>query len=368
MKNLIQIVIFIIAVYVLQSCSYSPPIFQADEILLSDYEKAKRLDSVKIVSVNDNRTHKDSIIGYMVYETEHLVINKPLTTYLKNSFNTLIAKDTSIDKFIPVSVRVDEFKSCIDLGMSESKVYHKYSYLFAFPGNSGKAEKVQIIDSMKQGSPFLFDWSMSSLTSEGVREAASMFIWYMNQIKSKTKDSVFRVDAVNGLTLKTETVQTDTINLITKRKGETKSKYGSSIGFYKRDSVHYGLSCGFTLFFKNINSQFETEIETKLRTSEIIQERIFFNTQFALNYYLVPKSNVFFLGAGAGFNFGLESINRHEDKFKFIYGPSLEEFIGFNINDHILIKTGFYQSYFFNSNAVPRDFGFFISTCVTDVY
>ncbi|MFA6571495.1 MAG: hypothetical protein WCT77_09690 [Bacteroidota bacterium] len=376
MKNKHIILLLLTSVLMLKACGPDPRFFKTTKFELSKKDKLNLLDSIKIIDVVDNRIRKDSVIGYISSGKEPYIIRQPLTKYLKKSFTTLLVKDTSQTTYTPVTISVEEFKSGFDDLLLGTSFFHKYSYLFSFPIQSGKTEKVRIFDSIWSSTPDC-GIPLIDLTKGGIKEASGLFSFYFNLCKSNIKDSIFRFDTLYRIVKPGNSLEDiDTINMNNYRKLLNKSKSGSLFNLY-RGNKGGGITIGGIILEHPDSSRFEGEFDAgfsyfsinNVNGSHSASDGIgAVNVSLHIRYNLFKTSQILFLSGGLGLNAGIQTVGYHLKKIKLFIGPNVEESIGLCLFEQITFKFGCYQLLFLGSDKMPYDLGVVFSLSFTGVY
>ena len=378
MKKTINILVVVIISILLKSCGVDSITIQGTNFILSKEEKARRLDSIRIVKVIDDRPSSGYVIGHypagMNNRNVPVIIDKQLDNYLKNSFNSLIVKDTTQKSYIPVTVYINQFETAVGGDFWGFYDYHKYSYLFEYPNKSNHIEKLQIIDSLTIGGHSLAE-KLQKLTKDGIRSAARNFIDSYNykndnlsipNIESNTKSSISGND--------TKSIQIDSIDFTKSRKFDSKS--GGYFGCYRGNNVDNGFRVMYLKIVRKDSSKFEIGTGIgftffKVKPSKDINSGTFYaiHSPIMFRYNFSDNANGFFIGGCLSIEGGTESIGYGNNQdLQFFFGPTVEESVGIYLFKAVSLTFGTYQLAHFGSKVLPYDLGLVFSIGITGIY
>jgi hypothetical protein len=343
------------------SCSTKPFIFDGTHYKKRAYDKGISVDSIKIVEVIDNRIKKDSIIGFRLNEYQPVILNRPLTNYVRMMLNSIISADSSQVNYIPVKVQIDEFYS---YSWDNANDY-KFNFVFEYPKDS-VVKRYRIIDSnVVEGDEFK---DQKGCINFGFRNMASLF--KVKYISDKSEDSLsityyFRQDSVYNEKFG------DSINFAKTIPIKFDEKLGLTANYYYGLKSDKNFSISYVDFFRVPNSNWEFNFGIGYQHCEVFDQKdngvLSTINFFRVNrYYFLKDLNGPYINYTIG---SLQGYERHwGNKDNFIFGVRLDETIGFNLFDFLAIEVGSYQQLLGFSHVLPFDAGFILSVSLTTGY
>lgn len=149
-----------------------------------------------------------------------------------------------------------------------------------------------------------------------------------------------------------------------------KNANGNSVGinYFKGDIVETGFGIEYLVLRQSDNSKVETGFGLTFNYFDVLNTEKYldgtfagFNPKFVVHYFL-DKKNVFLLGGEVALAFGSETIE--DDETNFFIGPHFNEYIGILLDEKLLLKAGGFQLWYFGSDVLPDDLGFYLGANV----
>jgi hypothetical protein len=321
---------------------------------LKKEDKDRLLDSVRIVKVIDRRPTKDSIIGFArtgsFDKRVPLIIDRPLTGYLKESFNSMISKNPDATGSVGVTIYVDKFESGINESVFSNNIYHRYSYLFDFPIDSNRTRSVRIIDSLSLKSTSFDNDRISWVIKDGIKKSSREFIDYYKENKYSLSYPYISSTATPGESNTSNGALIDSINHPKKQEG--KSKAGMNFSYYRGSNIDVGFRAEYLQMSLKDSSRLEMGIGSGLTVFSVKPNEKYSsgtywesNSGLLFRYNMSDSINTAFIGGGFKLSAGTETIKGYAGTgdMHIFFGPTFEEFVGIYLFKPIAISIGSYQ-------------------------
>lgn len=374
MKTSILISIFIPVIF-LFSCSSEKVIFKANRFSLTEEEANKRLDSVLIVEVIDKRKTQDNKIGVTFrgfFKNEvPFIMDQPVSSYLKSSFNSLIVKNNEAKNYIPVTVYINEFKTHYYYNIWDYYPYFKYSFLFEFTGKDSVKKKFHILDSVECTKDNATN-SYSKAIKNGVRNSADQFIEYYRNQQTTLPNTFSKGDDAAGLVNKSQMKPTkDSVNLA-KIRGDG-SKSGGLFKYYAGENIESGFVLAYISMKAKKQEKWEFGagyglIHLSIKPHDDIGSGSLYGltAPIMVRYNLSDDFDGVFLSGNAHLLFG--SVGSAGNSSGMFFGGILEESLGIYLGKNVSLTAGVYQFGLTGSNLISSDLGYIINLSITGDY
>lgn len=360
--NVVAIILIGMIIYGCSSAEKTVLVKSRAGLNAKDYDERYKLDSFKVVKVIDERASQDEFIGIADRSGANLMLQEPLSDYLLPRFNLAIARDTSIKKYTPVTVRVRDFYYGPSGPFYNKGVFFKYDLAFEYP-YAGGTKTFVMVDSANRishgmlASPQNLDPGQEITT--GIRRVARLFVLNTQEKISiadnqkvswdSTSPKVQSFDSLNWATIVRQQYR---YGLEYKHRIGIKSRRNVSAGIYKsiRYCNNYDIGLGLEASYaevkygKGLGSLYTVGLSTTY--GDLFTENIDW-----LRYLIAFQSN------GGSERFGLRR--------KEIYGGRLEGTIGVDILKYISVDLGAFLQGHLGAHLLPYDAGMTITVGLT---
>lgn len=320
----------------------------------SDYDERYKLDSFKVVKVIDERASQDEFIGIADRRGANLMLQEPLSDYLLPRFNLAIARDTSVKKYTPVTVRVRDFYFGRFGSLFNRGAFFRFDLSLEYP-KEGQLKKFVLVDSIPQSSTAFMGDVMTGDPGEsiqiGLLEASRLFV-----LNEQGKISVANNKNVNWDSSSPKLQLFDSVNW----------------SYTKRYIVRIGLNYGHRF---GIKSSLNSSVEL-YKTLQYAGGFLFGNSMIA-NYGEVKRDS----GLGTFYSYGAGIIIGHSftpgynwkgyrfticpyvgsetfaNRAKLVYGGRLEGAVCVDLMEYFTIELGAYLQGHIGGRILPYDAG-----------
>jgi len=327
-------------------------------------------ENTKVIEVVDNRENTSSIgtaqVGLFNKEVPYQ-IDEELSNFVRRSINNMIFENIDSSKILPIKVVIDEFKVYEKTGMFSEIGYFDCKLNFIYPYTDDSLIVINT-NSRKEYSGMDVTNSLEDLIYSGIAECVNDFVIQFEKkisnylVESKISTRIFQYQAQDDLTnkiaVKSEVMENnDNINIGFSYSTGNDVDYGVQLLYQKYDSLSSNLYGGFGYSVQYI----------RLKDTYVLSDAFFLNYsyRYALRYYLHNQNDGLYFGGSFKLLFGSERISYLDgEDYNFFFGVTVEEAIGYSINDNVMLELGSYQIKLFNSDLLSSDVGYFFGILI----
>ncbi len=372
----VAVLLLVGAVHII-GCGSSSVVFNPDFKNADLHVSGLKQDSVRILSVTDQRAKPTTQIGtartgMMNREVPYLVKGN-LANVVQEFLDTLIVARHDEDRFFPIRVSIEQFEVGEKHGLFGETGFFNCHLRFLFPVTPDSIGVQDVVTKQSAESMVDVTDNIEPLIYKGMAAAAREFVGgtlnTAHRFVTVEKDS-----AEKALPRDTSVVVRRLQPVATAQKpvsgadSNSTSSAGATIQVFAGNKIKTGVRISYSQLRNTAGSDFRWGMSFGL-TIDDIDNRSDFSHQYLgtlitgggtlMGRYYLSRNNVAPYVAGRfGLIFGSETIDSgSESKSSFFFGPVIEEAVGIALGKSFSIELGSYQIALMGSNMLPADIG-----------
>ncbi len=374
LESKVKVLVMLVAMAALSGCGGSSVLIVPDPKNSELHIEALKRDSVRIVSVKDERSSRNAHIGIarvgMMNREVPYLIKGGLLRMVKSFLDTLIVGRHDEKLFLPVTVAIDSF----EVG-EKTKVFGEEGYFsamlrFSYPVTADSFASQIVASNQTDISELDVTNKLEPLIYKGMAEMARKFV--EGTLDRSAPRMMIAADSLGSF------IERDSLRQTPERlpvvvpgpisqnaKVDSTRSSGVAFQFFAGKKITTGVRASYCMLSRAGDSNFHWGVAVGLTICDIDNKPehlkgSFFNGGGWLlgKYYLLNSTFSPFVAVGVGLSTGSESIDYGDrTESSFFFGAIAQESVGISISRKVSLEFGAFQLALSGSNLLPTDIG-----------